>query len=83
MQLFLTRVKTTKQTSKSKQNQIKELVFISNLDLYTFWLKTDNSFVIFVNQEEEMKGNLLEFYDFLPKKTIPNPKDTKPDNWIG
>uniref|UniRef100_A0A2P2M1E1 Calnexin homolog n=1 Tax=Rhizophora mucronata TaxID=61149 RepID=A0A2P2M1E1_RHIMU len=53
--------------------------------VYTAILKPDNEIRILVDGEEKKKANFLSSEDFepplIPKKTIPDPDDKKPEDW--
>lgn len=53
--------------------------------VYTAIIKPDNELRILVDGEEKKKGNFLAEDDFepplIPKKTIPDPEDKKPEDW--
>ncbi|KAK7410974.1 hypothetical protein VNO78_02255 [Psophocarpus tetragonolobus] len=53
--------------------------------VYTAILKPDNELQILIDGEEKKKSNFLSSEDFdpalIPSKTIPDPDDTKPEDW--
>ncbi|KAK7282152.1 hypothetical protein RIF29_10731 [Crotalaria pallida] len=53
--------------------------------VYTAILKPDNELQILIDGEEKKKANFLSSEDFepplIPSKTIPDPDDTKPEDW--
>lgn len=54
--------------------------------LYTLVVRPDNTFSVFVDQEEKSKGSLTSDTDFnppfTPPKQIPDPDDKKPEDWV-
>jgi len=50
--------------------------------LYTLVVKTDQTYKVLIDQKEEASGSLLEDWDFLPPKTIPDPDAKKPEDWV-
>lgn len=52
--------------------------------LYTLWIRSDNDFEIFIDQESVKKGNLLRDFEppFNPPKEIDDPEDKKPEDWV-
>jgi len=49
--------------------------------LYTAHIKPDGTYEVFFDLESKAKGNLIDDWDF-PKKTIDDPKDSKPSDWV-
>jgi len=49
--------------------------------LYTMHLKPDGTYEVFFDLESKAKGNLIDDWDF-PKKTIDDPEDKKPKEWV-
>ena len=49
--------------------------------LYTLHVKPDGTYEVFFDLESKAKGNLVDDWDF-PKKTIDDPDDKKPDDWV-
>mmetsp|Transcript_5968 Transcript_5968/g.10653 ORF Transcript_5968/g.10653 Transcript_5968/m.10653 type:complete len:401 (+) Transcript_5968:132-1334(+) len=49
--------------------------------LYTLHLKPDNTYTVYLDQEEKASGSLPEEWDF-PSKEIDDPEDKKPEDWI-
>lgn len=50
--------------------------------LYKFVLKPDQTYAVYLDDEEVAAGSLLEDWDFLGPKEIPDPKVTKPTDWV-
>jgi calnexin len=54
--------------------------------LYTLIVRSDNTFSVFVDQEEEVTGSLTSGDDFdppfTPPETIPDPEEKKPEDWV-
>jgi len=49
---------------------------------YVFILNPDNTFEIKVDGKSKKKGDVKEFWDFQLPKTINDPDESKPDDWI-
>jgi len=49
--------------------------------LYTAHIKPDGTYEVFFDLESKAKGNLIDDWDF-PKKTIDDPSDSKPSDWV-
>ena len=49
--------------------------------LYTLHIKPDGTYEVFFDLESKAKGNLVDDWDF-PKKSIDDPDDKKPDDWV-
>mmetsp|Transcript_6044 Transcript_6044/g.6945 ORF Transcript_6044/g.6945 Transcript_6044/m.6945 type:complete len:304 (+) Transcript_6044:90-1001(+) len=49
--------------------------------LYTLIVKPDNTYTVLFDLEEKASGSLPEEWDF-PSKTIDDPEDTKPEDWV-
>jgi len=63
-----------KKTIAPKEDQLSHV--------YTLVVKPDNSYVVKIDNEQVAEGKLLEDWDFLPAKTIPDPNDKKPSDWV-
>merc|ERR1711935_86591 len=54
--------------------------------LYTLVVRPDNTFSVFVDQEEKMKGSLTDALSFdppfTPPKQIPDADEKKPETWV-
>lgn len=52
--------------------------------VYTAIVKPDNTYAILIDGEESKAGSLFEDFEppFLPPKEIPDPKDSKPSDWV-
>merc|ERR1719506_2375452 len=50
--------------------------------LYRMILKSDNTVKVDIDQEEIYSGSLKEDWEVLKPKTIPDPEDKKPDDWV-
>ena len=56
---------------------------IDNLShMYTLVLHPDNTFEYHIDGVVETSGKLEDGWDFLPPRTIPDPKDKKPADWV-
>jgi len=49
---------------------------------YVFILNPDNTFEIKVDGKSKKKGDVKEFWDFELPKTINDPEESKPDDWV-
>lgn len=49
---------------------------------YTAIIKADRTYEVLVDQVKKESGTLEEDWDFLPPKTIPDPDDKKPEDWV-
>jgi len=49
--------------------------------LYTLVVHPDNTFEVYYDLKEKAKGSIIDGWDF-PKKTIDDPKDKKPSDWV-
>jgi len=49
--------------------------------LYTLILTPDNKYEVLIDNEKVESGSLDEDWDFLPPKTIKDPKASKPEDW--
>jgi calreticulin len=63
-----------KKTIAPKEDQLTHL--------YTLIVKPDNSYVVEIDGAQAGEGKLTEDWDFLPAKTIPDPNDKKPSDWV-
>jgi len=50
--------------------------------VYTFILKPDQTYQVLLDGEEKAAGSILEDWDLLPPKTIPDPEAKKPEDWV-
>jgi len=50
--------------------------------LYTLVVKPDNTILVEVDQEKLYEGSLKEDWEVLKPKTVNNPDDTKPSDWV-
>jgi len=50
--------------------------------LFTFIINPDQTYSVLVDNVEEAKGSLIEDWDFLPPKTIADPEQSKPEDWV-
>lgn len=50
--------------------------------LYTFVIKPDNTFEVFVDNKSVRSGSIDESWDFLEPKMIKDPSKSKPDDWV-
>lgn len=70
---------------KGENKLIKRYVNVPNDVLthqYTFILHPDKTYEILVDNEEKVKGSILEDWDFLPPKEIDDSEDKKPEDWV-
>jgi len=68
-----------------KNHDLKKSVSAPNdvyTHTYTLIVKPDQTYQVLVDNEEKAAGNLLEDWDFLPPKTIPDPDASKPADWV-
>lgn len=50
--------------------------------LYTFIIRPDNTFEVFVDNKSVRSGDLESEFDFLEEKEILDPNESKPDDWV-
>lgn len=50
--------------------------------LYTFVVRPDNTFEIFVDNKSVKSGAIEEYWDFLEPKKINDPAESKPTDWV-
>jgi calreticulin len=50
--------------------------------IYTLIVKSDNTYVIKIDNKEKATGKLDEDWDMLPAKKIKDPKESKPKDWV-
>jgi calreticulin len=50
--------------------------------VYTAIVRPDNTYEVLIDGTKKESGNLLEDWDFLPPKTIPDPSQKKPEDWV-
>jgi len=50
--------------------------------LYTLIVHPDQTYEVLIDNKEKAKGSLLEDWDFLPPKEIPDPNVSKPSDWV-
>jgi len=50
--------------------------------LYTLILKPDNTYIVKIDNEKVESGKLEEDWAFLEAKTIPDPDQSKPSDWV-
>jgi len=50
--------------------------------LYRMTLKSDNTVVVDIDEEEIYKGNIKDDWEVLAAKEISDPDDKKPDDWV-
>lgn len=50
--------------------------------LYTLIVNTDNTFEVLIDNKSVRKGPLAEHFDFLAPKTIKDPAESKPTDWV-
>jgi calreticulin len=63
-----------KKTIAPKEDQLSHL--------YTLIVKPDNSYRVEIDGAQAAEGKLPDDWDFLPAKTIPDPNDHKPSDWV-
>ena len=49
--------------------------------IFTLLLKPDNTYKVYINMKEKSSGDLHDFWSF-PNKTIDDPTDQKPEDWV-
>ncbi|KAJ2853923.1 hypothetical protein J3B02_002918 [Coemansia erecta] len=49
---------------------------------YTFWVKSDKTFEIRIDNKVQEEGKIEDMWKVLPDKQIPDPNATKPDDWV-
>ncbi|KAJ1826973.1 hypothetical protein LPJ56_001909 [Coemansia sp. RSA 2599] len=49
---------------------------------YTFWVKSDKTFEIRIDNKVQEEGKIEDMWKVLPDKQIPDPDATKPDDWV-
>jgi len=50
--------------------------------VYTLIVKPDQTYEVRIDGEKKKDGKLEEDWDFLPPKEIPDPEQSKPDDWV-
>jgi len=50
--------------------------------LYTLILKPDNTFRVLIDNKEVRAGSIVDEFDVLPPKVIPDPDAKKPSDWV-
>lgn len=50
--------------------------------VYTLQVKADNTYKLFIDNEEKEAGKLEEDWEFLQPKEIDDPEDKKPEDWV-
>jgi len=50
--------------------------------VYTLIVRPDQTYSVLIDNVEKQTGSLLEDWDFLPPKTIKDPSQSKPSNWV-
>lgn len=70
---------------KGKNLDMKKTIAAPNdqfTHTYTLIVKPDQTYQVLLDGEEKGSGNMLEDWDFLPPKTIPDPDAKKPEDWV-
>jgi len=70
---------------KDKNHLIKKTIYPSSDKLthvYTAILNPDQTYEVRIDGEKKESGSLLEDWDFLPPKEIPDPDAKKPADWV-
>jgi len=70
---------------KDKNHLIKDTIPCESdtfSHVYTLILNPDQSFRVLIDNEEKKSGNLVENFDILPPKEIPDPEAKKPEDWV-
>ncbi|KAJ2650316.1 hypothetical protein IWW40_002493 [Coemansia sp. RSA 1250] len=49
---------------------------------YTFWVKSDKTFEIRIDNKVQEEGKIEDFWKVLPDKQIPDPDAKKPEDWV-
>lgn len=52
--------------------------------VYTAVIRPDNTYTVYIDGVDKKSGSLLEDFEpsFLPPKEIPDPEDSKPEDWV-
>jgi len=50
--------------------------------IYTLVVKADNTYSVLVDGDVKESGNLVDDWEFLEPKTIPDPAKPKPEDWV-
>jgi len=50
--------------------------------VYTLIVRPDQTYEVRVDGDKKQSGSLLEDFDFLPSKTIKDPAQSKPSDWV-
>jgi calreticulin len=50
--------------------------------LYTLVVKPDQTYDVLIDQKSVASGSILEHWNFLPPKEIPDPNVSKPEDWV-
>jgi len=50
--------------------------------LYTLIVRSDNTYVVKIDNKEAQSGSLEDDWDFLPPKQINDPEAKKPEDWV-
>lgn len=72
-------------TYKGNNHLIKEKISLSTdtkPHVYTFIMRTDKTFEVLFDGKNQASGKLEESWELLPPKTILDPMDTKPSDWV-
>lgn len=74
--------KKSKSFEKKQMTLPPKFPIDNNKHIYTLEVYNDNSFLIKIDRKIVKSGNLLtDFYPPVNMREIPDPNDTKPDNW--
>ncbi|KAJ1937899.1 hypothetical protein FBU59_004615, partial [Linderina macrospora] len=69
----------------STNNQIDKVVQPRGDQLshqYTFWVKSDKTFEIRIDNKVQEEGKVEDFWKVLPERQIPDPDAKKPEDWV-
>ena len=74
----------TKKWEEKHFNEAPNAKIDANTHLYTLYIRSDNSFAIYIDKELEKEGNLLTSMEpsINPPKLIDDPSDKKPSDWV-
>jgi len=50
--------------------------------VYTLIVRPDNTYEVRIDGEKKQSGSLVDDFDFLPPKTIKDPEQSKPSDWV-
>ena len=50
--------------------------------VYTFVVRPDNTYSVLVDDVEKESGNLVDDWELLEPREIPDPEQSKPEDWV-